>query len=92
MTLQFEWDPEKAARNVAKRGVQFEEAASVFADPLALIFDDAHHSGEPREILIGHSMENRLLLVCFTMRGQSIRLISARQATRQERREYEENV
>ena len=67
MSLEFEWDQDKAAANRKKHGVTFEEAATVFADPLATIFDDVVHSRqELREIIIGHSDKNRLLLVCFT--------------------------
>ncbi len=62
MTLQFQWDPKKAKANLAKHGVSFEEALSVFTDPLARIFDDEEHSGEEsREIIIGHSTKGRLV-------------------------------
>ncbi|MFO0964956.1 MAG: BrnT family toxin [Gemmataceae bacterium] len=92
MSLEFEWDEAKAASNRKKHKVEFEEAATVFSDPLAAIFDDEDHSEEERrEIIIGHSARNRLLLVSFTERGDVIRIISARQATRRERRDYEEN-
>jgi uncharacterized DUF497 family protein len=91
MNLAFEWDEDKAASNLKKHGVTFEEAASVFSDPLAAIFDDeAHSEEEHREIIIGHSSQNRLLLVCLTERGETIRIISARRATKRERRDYEE--
>ena len=93
MSLRFEWGPEKAAANLAKHGVSFEEALTVFSDPLARIFDDEEHSSEePREIIIGHSAKQRLLLVCFTDRETVIRLFSARQATKRERQDYEENA
>ena len=93
MSLRFEWDPEKAAANLTKHGVSFEEGLTVFSDALARIFDDEDHSiEEAREIIIGHSMQQRLLLVCFTARGASIRIYSARRATRRERQDYEENV
>jgi uncharacterized DUF497 family protein len=93
MSLRFEWDPEKAAANVTKHGVSFEEGLTVFSDPLARIFDDEDHFvEEAREIIIGHSTQQRLLLVCFTARGAAIRLLSARRATRRERRDYEENA
>jgi uncharacterized DUF497 family protein len=92
MSLAFEWDEDKAASNRRKHGVSFEEAASVFADPLAAIFDDEVHAAEEqRELLIGHSAKNRLLLVCFTERGGAIRIISARRVTKREREDYEEN-
>jgi uncharacterized protein len=82
----------KAASNQKKHRVTFEEAATVFSDPLALIFDDEVHSEEEqREIIIGHSAEDHLLLVCFTERGEAIRIVSARRATKRERRDYEEN-
>lgn len=93
MDPQFEWDPEKAAANRAKHGVTFEEAQTVFMNSLAVIFDDETHSlDEEREIIIGHSIRNRLLLVWFTERGGRIRIFSARRATKKERRSYEENV
>ena len=89
--LEFEWDEKKADGNRRKHGVSFEEAATVFGDPLAAIFDDQEHSAdEEREIIVGHSERGRLLLVSFTVRGEAIRLISARKATKQERRDYEE--
>ncbi|MDX1522703.1 MAG: BrnT family toxin [Anaerolineae bacterium] len=93
MTVHFEWDSNKASTNQEKHRVSFEEAATVFSDPLAVIFDDEFHStDEIREIIIGHSVNNRLLLVSFTERDQAIRIISARQATRTERKDYEENA
>jgi uncharacterized DUF497 family protein len=92
MSLDFEWDEDKNASNEQKHGVTFEEATTVFADPLAAIFDDEVHSiDERREIIVGHSVKDRLLLVCFTERGSAIRIISARRATKRERRDYEEN-
>jgi len=92
MSLRFEWDPKKAAANLAKHGISFEEGLTVFSDPLARIFDDEGHSiEEKREIIIGNSKKHRLLLVCFTSRGSSIRLFSARKATRRERCDYEES-
>jgi uncharacterized protein len=92
MSLEFEWDADKAASNRRKHKVTFQEAATVFADPLAMIFDDEIHSeDEQREIIVGHSAKNRLLLVCFTERAGAIRIISARLATKRERRDYEEN-
>ena len=93
MGVKFEWDLEKAALNLSKHGVSFEEALTVFADPLAKIFDDESHSiGEQREIVIGHSINQNLLLVCFTADAESIRIFSAREATKRERKDYEENV
>jgi uncharacterized protein len=73
--------------------VSFEEALTVFANPMARIFDDEDHSiEEQREIIIGHSVKERLLVVCFTSQGESVRIFSAQRATRAERRDYEENV
>jgi len=90
MNLRFEWDINKANSNLTKHGVDFEEAATVFRDPIAAIFDDEEHSDyEFRELIIGHSDRNRLLLVYFTERENAIRIISARKATRRERKDYE---
>ena len=93
MQLQFEWDDRKARDNFVKHGVSFGEAQTVFLDPLAYIFDDELHSiDEVREIIIGHSRDDHLLLVCFTERQPaSVRIISARRATRRERKDYEEH-
>ena len=91
MSLKFEWDEDKAESNARKHGTTFEEASSVFADPRAAIFtDEAHSDEELREIMVGHSAEGRLLVVCFTERGEAIRIISARPATKRERRDYEQ--
>ena len=93
MQLQFEWDGRKAQGNLSKHNVSFEEAQTVFLDPLACIFDDEFHSiDEVREIIIGHSSNKRLLLVCFTERQPAlVRIISARGATKREQRDYEEH-
>ncbi len=91
--MRFEWDPKKAESNSLKHGVSFSEALAAFSDPMARVFDDEDHSiGEKREILIGHSRTQRLLLVCFAAREESIRIFSARKVSRQERRDYEENA
>ena len=91
--MNFEWDEAKADSNLQKHGVSFEEARTVFENPLAVIFDDVSHSeSEDREIIIGHSSQNRLLLVCFTERASAVRIISARTATRRERTDYEETL
>lgn len=91
MDLQFEWNSQKARSNFKKHGVDFEEAKTVFIDPLAYIFNDEWHSfGEQREIIIGHDRKNRLLLVCFTEKNKLIRIISARLTTKKERQDYEE--
>ena len=92
--MKFQWDPAKAASNVRKHGVSFDEAVTVFKDPLALIFDDKEHSeNEHREIIIGLSTLSRMLLVCFVERQETIvRIITARTATRREKQDYEENA
>ena len=92
--MRFEWDPDKAVSNIRKHGVSFDEAVTVFKDPLALIFDDIVHSEkEHREIIIGLSALRKMLLVCFVERVENtVRIISARPATRQEIKDYEENT
>ncbi len=92
--MKFSWDPRKAENNLQKHGIAFDEAITVFADPLALIFDDLKHSEkEHREIIIGYSTLSRLLLVCFVEREEdTIRLISARRATKNEVKDYEKNA
>jgi uncharacterized DUF497 family protein len=91
MNLRFEWDARKALTNQVKHGLSFEEAMSVFTDPLARIFDDPDHSvAESREIIIGLSQKQRLLIVCFTERSDTVRIFSARKATKWERQDYEE--
>lgn len=87
----FEWDREKAKANNHKHGVAFDEAQTVFSDDLSLSKpDDLHSDEEERSLIIGMSNQGRLLVVVYTERGQSIRLISARLATRMERNQYEE--
>ena len=91
--MEFEWNQSKAVTNLRKYGVSFEEARTVFYNPLAIIFDDELHStDERREIIIGHSQQNRLLLISFTERANIIRIISVRLATRREREDYERNL
>jgi uncharacterized DUF497 family protein len=91
MSLVFEWDARKASRNERKHGVTFEEAATAFADPSSLTIPDPDHSAaEDRFILLGTSARDRLLVVVHVERGDRIRLVSARRATRAERRNYEE--
>ena len=94
MPSVVEWDQHKARWNLRKHGVSFAEAASVFGDPLARIFADEDHSAEEqREIIIGHSAPDKLLLVCFVEPAEGrIRLISARRATKREQPDYEEPV
>ncbi len=88
--MEFAWDPAKSVTNIQKHQVSFEEAQSVFGDPLAINFEDDEHSElEERELIVGYSDRNRLLLVCFTERKGGIRLISARPVTRLERQDYE---
>jgi uncharacterized DUF497 family protein len=90
--LRVEWYGPKASANRAKHKVTFEEASTVFGDPLGRITDDPRHSeDEERFVLLGQSEKRRLLVVLFTERGETIHLISARKATRRERREYEES-
>ena len=89
--LEFEWDPQKAAANLAKHKVSFEEAATVFGDPLGgIVADPRHSSGEARFVLLGLSQDRRLLAVMYAERGGAVRIVSARPATRRERRNHEE--
>jgi hypothetical protein len=88
--VQFEWDPAKAARNLIKHGVSFDEASTVFGDPLAGTILDPRHAGhEPRFVTIGLSASQRLIVVAHVGRDDHVRIISARRATRPERRKYE---
>ena len=88
--MQFEWDPEKARRNYKKHGVTFDEAVTVFYDPLSATFNDPDHSAnEQRHITIGFSTQNRLLVVAYSEREKSTRIISARPATADERKNHE---
>lgn len=92
MAYIFEWDAEKAKSNAQKHGVTFDEAATVFGDPLSLLMPDPDHSSsEERYLVLGMSRRRRLLVVAFAERPPYTRLISARQATRRERRRYEED-
>ena len=91
--LSFEWDKNKARKNLTNHDVSFDEASTVFSDTLSLaIYDPLHSESEDRFILIGNSHSNRLLVVVHTERGDKIRIISARQATKHERKQYEENA
>ena len=88
----FEWDPEKAEANVSKHGVSFGEAVTAFGDPLAMnMADPGHSDSEQRFIVLGMSERYRLLVVSYTERPPSTRIISARMATRRERKQYEED-
>jgi hypothetical protein len=89
--IAFEWDPRKDTANRRKHGVEFEEATTVFDDPLSMTITDPDHGrDEDRFVIIGMSGERSLLVVVHTSRGERIRLISARLATKHERRKYEE--
>jgi hypothetical protein len=91
--MQFEWDPQKARLNYRKHGVPFEEAVTVFYDPLSATFEDVGHSvGEQRPITVGFSSRNRLLFVSHTERGKALRIISARPATGHERKKHEDEI
>jgi uncharacterized DUF497 family protein len=93
MDLQFEWDEAKAAANLHKHGVSFEEAITIFSGPNTITIFDVEHSGvEDRFIDIGLSASGRVLVVVYTERGPRIRIISCRKATPAERRQYEQRV
>jgi uncharacterized protein len=89
--MEFEWDPDKAGRNLIKHKVSFHEAATVFGDPFSVTYFDPDHSdNEDRYLTFGHSSSGRLLVVSHTDREDRIRIISARPMTRPERKAYEE--
>ena len=89
--MEFEWNPNKAELNFKKHGVSFQEAATTFNDPLSVTFPDPDHSiGESRYVIIGISRFRQILVVAHTDREDKIRIITARKATRQERKFYEE--
>jgi uncharacterized protein len=89
--VRFEWDENKAVKNFAKHGVSFNEAETIFDDPLYVDFYDPHHSDdEDRYLIVGESNQGRLLIVSFTERKDSIRMISSREVTRSERQAYEQ--
>ena len=93
MGYTFEWDPEKADGNFQKHGVSFDEASTVFGDPLSLLMPDPDHSAdEQRYVVLGVSAQQKLLVVAFAERPPNTRLISARRATRAERKRYEEEI
>ncbi len=92
MSLLFQWDPNKARANERKHGISFNEASSAFGDPLSLtIYDPDHSRHEKRYILIGETMSRRLIVISHAEKGNMIRIISARPATKRERKTYEEN-
>jgi uncharacterized protein len=91
--MEFEWDPRKARINLRKHGVSFTEAGTIFGDDLAITVSDPDHSdNEDRYITIGWSDRRRLLIVSHTDRGDRIRIISARELTKTERKEYEKAI
>ncbi len=91
MSIRIEWDERKAVSNVEKHGVSFDEARTVFEDPLFVEFYDPDHSLEDqRYLMVGQSVRGRLLIVSYADRGDILRLISAREVTRREREVYEE--
>lgn len=91
--MEFEWSYKKATINEKKHSVTFDEAITCFYDPHQIAFYDPDHSGdEDREIMIATSSHHRVLLVCYTMRGEKIRLISARLATKREKQNYEAGI
>jgi uncharacterized DUF497 family protein len=91
MSLTFEWDENKSAKNEKKHGITFEEAKTVFNDPFAITIDDPDHSdGESRFIDIGFSSKGEVLVVWYTERNENIRIIGCRKAKRSERKKYEE--
>ena len=93
MRVEFEWDPKKAAKNLREHKVSFDEAATVFGDPLGTTAPDPDHSrSEDRHITVGLSGRRRLIMVAHTERGERIRIISARELTRTEREAYEEET
>ena len=90
--MEFEWDPRKNEANIRKHGVAFSEAATVFGDVLSITVPDPDHSQEEdRYIITGVSGQNRLMMVAHLERGERIRIISARELNRSEKRDYEEN-
>ena len=91
--MNFEWDPNKAATNLEKHGISFDEASTAFFDPLSsTILDPRDSDDETRFVLIGLTYSGRLVVVVHTDRGEAVRLISARLATRSERRTYEQQA
>jgi uncharacterized DUF497 family protein len=93
MPLTFEWDSRKARSNLAKHGVGFQEASTIFGDPLSLTIPNPEHSlSEERYITVGRAFSGKLLVVVHTERGDNIRIISARRASRRERKFYEKII
>jgi uncharacterized protein len=90
--ITFAWDDAKAASNVRKHGLSFHEAITVFLDPLAIILEDSTAAGEQRQVIIGRSLRLRTVLAVFVERGETVRIVTAREATKHEKRRYEEGV
>ena len=91
--MVYEWHAAKAKANLQKHGVSFDDAATVFLDPMALTYPDPYYSGEEeREITIGRTAGHRIVFVSHCQRGNRLRIISARRATRRERSQYEEGI
>ncbi len=90
--MEIEFDPVKSASNLKKHSVSFQEAASCLLDPMALVMEDQDAESEQRFVLVGMSSEMRLLTLCYTLRGETIRLISARKATRKEGNYYAQGI
>ena len=90
--MDFEWDPAKARSNLTKHGVSFSDVETAFYDPYAISMPDPGASAEERFILVGTDALGRIVVVVYTYRGNSIRLISARKATKSERKSYEEGI
>jgi uncharacterized protein len=91
--MYFEWDDTKAESNALKHDITFEEAVSIFADPNLLFTEDDKHSyGEEREWAIGEAEDGSIIVVVFTMRGECVRIISARNTTKREWQQYESGI
>ena len=91
MALEFTWNPNKAASNLEKHGVSFEEASTAFGDPLSItVHDPGHSEDETRFVLVGLTFEGKLVVVVHVELEDSIRIISAREATPRERKDYEQ--
>lgn len=91
--MRFEWNDNKAESNALKHGITFEEAVTIFADPYLLFTEDSKHSqGEEREWAMGEAENGSIIVVVFTMRGEQIRIISARKATKRECQRYESGI
>lgn len=91
--MQFDWDKNKAESNFKKHGISFDDAVTVFADPYLLFTEDYQHSiGEEREWAIGETENGLIIVVIFTVRQEVFRIISARKATKKERKQYESRI